>query len=228
MKPFLSIVIPAYNEQSCIKESLIKIYNYLTTQKLLSEIIIVNDGSNDKTLDNINNFKNNNQNPMDNLLIVNNEKNIGKGYSVRKGVLFSKGDYVLFTDADLSTPIDELAKLFSFIKEGYNIVIGSRDLPGSKIIVRQHIIRESMGKFFNYLVRKIMKFKYRDTQCGFKIFDRKSVNLIFPYLKINDFSFDVEILYLAERLGLKVIEAPITWNNSKDSKVKILTLSVDF
>jgi len=221
---FLSIIIPAYNEQRCVGNTLDKILDYFRNKKYFIEIICVNDGSNDSTLNIIERHKEANLENLNNinLKIINNENNSGKGYSVRIGGLASTGEYVLFTDADLSTPIEEFDRLFNFIKDGYNITIGSRDLPGSNIIKRQAIIREYMGKCFNLLVRKIMNFKYRDTQCGFKLFDRKSVNNIFPELKINDFSFDVEILYLAEKLGLKVKEVPITWNNSKDSKVRII------
>lgn len=224
MNSFLSIVIPAYNEQKCIINTLDKISDFFRNKGHFVEIICVNDGSNDSTLNVIEEYKEANLKNLNNINLktINNKNNFGKGYSVRRGVLASNGGYILFTDADLSTPIKEFDKLFNFIKGGYNIAIGSRDLPGSNIIQRQAIIREYMGKCFNLLVRKIMNFKYRDTQCGFKLFDRKSVNMIFPELKINDFSFDVEILYLAEKLGLKVKEVPVTWNNSKDSKVRII------
>ncbi len=221
MDLFLSIIIPAYNEQRCVGNTLDKVLDYFRNKKYPIEIICVNDGSNDNTLNIIEEYKKINFNKVD-MKIINNKNNSGKGYSVRTGVLASNGKYVLFTDADLSTPIEEVDKFLRIIEEGYNVVIGSRDLPGSNIIQRQHIIRESMGKFFNFLVRIIMNFKYRDTQCGFKLFDRKSANNIFPKLNINDFSFDVEILYLAKKLGLKVREVPITWNNSKDSKVRII------
>ena len=190
MDSFLSIVIPAYNEQKCIINTLDKISDFFRNKEHFVEIICVNDGSNDSTLNIMEEYREANLKDLNNinLIIINNEKNSGKGYSVRKGVLASTGEFVLFTDTDLSTPIEEFDRLFNFIKDGYNIVIGSRDLPGSNIIQRQAIIREYMGKCFNFLVRKIMNFKYRDTQCGFKLFDRKSVNMIFPELKINLFS----------------------------------------
>lgn len=221
---FLSIIIPVYNEQRCVGNTLDKILDYFRNKEYSIEIICVNDGSNDNTLNIIEEYKETNLKNLNkiDLKIINNKNNFGKGYSVRTGGLASNGKYVLFTDADLSTPIEEFDKFLRIIEDGYNIVIGSRDLPDSNIIQRQHIIRESMGKFFNLLVRIIMNFKYRDTQCGFKLFGRKSVNNIFPKLNINDFSFDVEILYLAEKLRLKVREVPITWNNSKDSKVRII------
>jgi len=221
---FLSIIIPVYNEQRCVIHTLDKILDYFRNKKYFTEIICVNDGSDDNTLSLIEKFIEANLENLNNinLKIINNENNSGKGYSVRIGGLASTGKYVLFTDADLSTPIEEFDKLFNFTKDSYNITIGSRDLPGSNITKRQTLLREYMGKCFNLLVRIIMNFTYRDTQCGFKLFDRKSVNNIFPELKINDFSFDVEILYLAEKLELKVKEVPITWNNSEDSKVRII------
>jgi len=224
MKYCLSVVLPMFNEQSQIKDTLSKIISYLKNKDFYFELILVNDGSTDDTLDIIDKCIKSILNNSEKIgfRIIDNKNNFGKGYSIKVGISASSGDYVLFTDADLSTPIEEFDILFDNILKGYNIVIASRDLPGSNIVQRQHIIRESMGKFFNLLVRKIMNLDYRDTQCGFKLFDRKSVNMIFPKLRINDFSFDVEILYIAKKMGLKVKEVPITWNNSKDSKVRVI------
>jgi len=224
MRYSLSVVLPMFNEQSHIKETLNKIINYLKTKDFNFELILVNDGSTDNTLNIIDKYKKsilNNSKKID-FSIIDNKNNFGKGYSIKVGISASSGDYVLFTDVDLSTPIEEFDILFNNILKGYNIAIASRDLPGSNIVQRQHIIRESMGKLFNLFVRKIMNLNYSDTQCGFKLFDRKSVNMIFPRLIINDFSFDVEILYIAEKLGLKVKEVPVTWNNTKDSKVRVI------
>ncbi len=224
MNYFLSVVLPIFNEQNRIKKTLNKIISYLKVKDFSFELILVNDGSSDNTLNIMEKYKRSILNNFEKIdfRIIDNKNNFGKGYSVKVGVLASSGDNVLFTDADLSTPIEELDILFDSISNGYNIAIASRDLPGSNIVQRQNIIRESMGKLFNLFVRKIMNFNYRDTQCGFKLFDRKAVNMIFPKLKINDFSFDVEILYIAEKLGLKVKEVPVTWNNSKDSKVRVI------
>ena len=223
MKIFLSIIIPIYNEQDRIENTIKKITDYLSIKNYYYEIILVNDGSSDDTANIINNIKINLKRNIKNynILILNNNKNMGKGFSVRKGILSAKGNYILFSDADLSTPIDELENLIKYLQNGYNIAIGSRGLKDSKIIIRQNKGREYMGKLFNIFVKLITKLKYSDTQCGFKCFDRKAVDSIFPYLKINDFSFDVEILYLAEKLGLKVKEAPIHWANSVNSKVRI-------
>lgn len=224
MEYFLSVVIPMYNEENRIKKTLEKIVDYFLNKKIKYEIILINDGSTDNTGEIINKYKDRLNNDRSNctISILNNKKNIGKGFSVRSGVLASKGKYILFSDADLSTPIEEVERLFFYLQDGFNIAIGSRSLKESKIIIRQNKVRESMGKFFNFLVRKITSLKYIDTQCGFKIFDRKAIDSIFPYLQINDFSFDVEILYLAEKFGLKVKEVPICWLNSRDSKVRII------
>ncbi len=224
MNYFLSIIIPVYNEEFRIKNTLENITNYFSDKNFKYELILVNDGSSDNTVDVIKTFKNkiNNNSKNFELLILNNDKNKGKGFSVRKGVLNSKGKFVLFSDADLSTPIEEFEKLYHYLQNGFNIAIGSRALKDSNIIIRQNKVRESMGKLFNLLIRKITNLNYFDTQCGFKCFDRKTVNSIFPYLKINDFSFDIEILYLAEKQGLKIEEVPIRWINSIESKVRII------
>ena len=130
--------------------------------------------------------------------------------------------FVLFTDADLSTPIDEFEKLYKSLKEGFfKIAIGSRDLPDSKIMQHQNFLRESMGKLFNFFVRKIVKLNFKDTQCGFKLFKDEEAQKIFSKMKIDGFGFDVEILYIAKKLGFNVIEVPIKWQNNRDSKVNI-------
>lgn len=228
MGVFLSIVIPIYNEELRIGKTLEKIINYFSNRNFSYELILVNDGSNDETRDILEKFKISSDNNFENckLLILNNKINRGKGYSVRKGILSSNGKYVLFTDADMSIPIEEFEKLFSCLRNGFNIAIASRGLKDSILIVRPSRIREYMGKFFNFLVRKVAKINYTDTQCGFKCFDRKAVDLIFPYLKINDFSFDVEILYLAKKLNLKVKEIPVQLINYKGSKVSIIKDSI--
>jgi dolichyl-phosphate beta-glucosyltransferase len=224
MHIFLSIVIPIYNEQYCIEYTLRKIISYMSDKDVNYELILVNDGSKDDTYEVIKKFKNKIVEGKNNInfIVLNNKNNMGKGFSVRKGVLASSGKFILFTDADLSIMIEEEQKLYKYIKDGFDVAIASRELPGSELIGKQNIIREFAGKLFNVLVRQILKLKYRDTQCGFKYFNRKAALLIFPGLQMNDFSFDIEILYLAEKLRLKIKEVPIVWKNNKDSKVNIL------
>ena len=238
---FLSVVIPAYNEQNRLNSSLDKIYNYFSSDLLLQnsglsgskmgppdirirfnnklvdyEVIVVNDASMDKTeeiaLTNILNKKGR-------LKLINNPKNMGKGYSVKKGIFVSQGEYILFSDADLSTPIEEVEKLFSFVNEGYDIVIGSRSIKGAQIKVRQPFYREYMGKIFNFFVQAFVFKGIIDTQCGFKLFKAAAAKNIAKKSKIDGFSFDVEMLYLAHKQGYKIKEVPVAWINSPASKV---------
>lgn len=226
LKYFLSIVIPAFNEEFRILGTLGKIHKYFSNKGFDFEIIVVDDGSTDNTVKVIEGFKERLSPDRHTIKIIKNGKNKGKGYSVRKGVLSAKGRYVLFSDADLSTPIEEFEKLFKYLQNGYNISIASRELKGSNIKIRQCRIREYMGKTFNFIIRKVTKLDFMDTQCGFKCFDRDSIEKVFPNLKINDFSFDIEILYLASKLGLKIKEVPVTWENSAVSKVNPIKDSV--
>ncbi len=223
----LSIVLPCYNEQNRIAPTLEKIVKYFARQNtyfILNELIIVDDGSNDNTISKANatieKLKNKSLNFEYKILV--NEKNCGKGYSVRRGILSSNSSFVLFSDADLSTPIEELENFYPYISKGYNIIIGSRGLKQSKILKRQIIIRELAGKIFNLFVKIFTGMEFMDTQCGFKLFDRKTIDAIFPLLKINDFSFDVEILYLAKKNGFKIKELLVKWVNSEESKVNII------
>jgi dolichyl-phosphate beta-glucosyltransferase len=233
MDIFLSIIIPSYNEQYCIENTLSAIIKYFKNKNYNIEIIIIDDGSIDNTREvtqkYIKVFADSPEIfPLEKIRIklIENENNSGKGFSVKKGILKSSGQFVLFTDSDLSTPIEEFENLFYNLNKGFDIAIGSRDLPESKIIQHQNIVRESMGKVFNFFVRKLVKLDFRDTQCGFKLFKKEVANIIFPKMKINGFGFDVEVLYIAKRLGFKVIEVPVKWQNNKDSRVNILTDSL--
>ncbi len=222
MKYFLSIVIPCYNEQNRIKSTVNKITTFFSKKEFKYELILVDDGSTDTTVSILKKFikKYSSQNNLK-ISILLNEKNKGKGHSVKKGFLAAKGKYVLFTDADLSTPIEEFENLLKYIKDGFNVAIASRSMPDSNIVVSQPLARVFIGKSFGLLVRWIVGLNYIDTQCGFKCFDRTAVDTIFHHLKITGFSFDVEILYLAKIFGLKVKEVPVRWENSFDSKVRI-------
>lgn len=210
----ISIVIPSYNESKKIASTLTKIVSYMNSKKLCYEIIVVDDGSTDNSNEIVKELseKNNKIKP------IRNQKNKGKGYSVRKGVLNSKYDLILFTDADLSTPITELDNLMVFL-DNYDMIIGSRNLKGSKIKIKQPFYRRIPGKIFPLLVNLIMFQDIRDTQCGFKLFKRKAAIEIFNRQKLNGFSFDVEVLYLAKELKLKIKEAPIVWMNDINSKI---------
>jgi dolichyl-phosphate beta-glucosyltransferase len=215
---FLSIIIPAYNEETRIVRSLERIYLYLQQQTYTYELIIVDDGSTDRTVRVVNDILKR----IEHGKLLQNGVNRGKGYSVRQGVLHSYGDYVLFSDADLSTPIEEVEKLFKYVTQGYDIVIGSRGLKESDIRVHQSWYRERMGKIFNRFVRSLMLTEFSDTQCGFKCFCGDVARKLFAKQKIDHFSFDVEVLFLAACDGYKVKEVPIQWLNEPNSRVNAI------
>ena len=224
---YLSVIIPVYNEESRIICSLYKLLEFISNNNFISEIIVVDDGSKDNTCKIASDFFSSYElNDKYHFNLIENKINKGKGFSIRKGLERATGKFILFTDADFSTPIEESQKLLGFLNVGYDIAIGSRALKDSKLIRRQNIFRMYMGKFFNLLVRRITGLNFIDTQCGFKMFTSKAKNLLLPYLKIDDFSFDVEILYIAKKLSLKVKEAPVSWINYPDSKVRIIKDSI--
>ncbi|MCM8802723.1 MAG: glycosyltransferase family 2 protein [Candidatus Omnitrophica bacterium] len=213
----ISIIIPAYNEEKRILKTIEKVYKYFKEKKLDFEIIVVDDGSKDKTVEVVNEFlKEKNE-----IKILKHEKNMGKGAAVKTGVLNASGDLILFTDADLSTPIEEFEKLKKKIEDGYDIAIGSRGLKESKIVIPQPFYRRIIGKIFPLLVRLIITNDFRDTQCGFKLFKREVAKKIFSQLKTEGFAFDVEILARAKKYGYKIAEVGIVWYNSPHSSVRI-------
>ena len=221
---YLSIIIPAYNEEKRIGVTLSKIHDFLRTKDYDYEIIIVDDGSVDKTVLKAQQtilFKENK------LGIIKNWINMGKGFSVKRGILASRGDYVLFSDADLSTPIEELDKLLNYIYEGYDIVIGSRSIKDSNVKIRQPWHREKMGKTFNFFVKLLLVKEFNDTQCGFKLFKGDIAREIAQLLKIDGFSFDVEMLYLTKTKGYRIKDVGVRWENSSQSKVKIMASSIN-
>ena len=212
---FLSIVIPAYNEEKRLLPTLSKICAYLSDQGFPYEIIVVDDGSTDNTLQMVKNFACSGNH----IVILANEQNSGKGYSVRKGMLSARGEYIFFTDADLSTPIEEIEKCLPYLNNGYDVVIGSRSIPGSDITIHQPWYREKMGKLFNFMVNMVLVKGIIDTQCGFKGFKKEVVKTVFNRCSIDGFSFDVEALYLSRKFNFKIKEIPIRWENSALSKV---------
>ena len=210
----ISIIIPAYNEENRLGKTLKTVKNFMVGKEY--EIIVVDDGSTDTTVEVAKNAG---------VVLVENKVNKGKGYSVKNGVMQAKGDYILFSDADLSTPIDELRAFLRLIQE-YDLVIGSRGLKESNIQIKQPKYRHFIGKAFNTLVRTLTGLSIKDTQCGFKLFRRDVALKIFPKLTINRWGFDVEILYLAKKFGYKIKEQPVTWLNVEGSKVSPLKDSI--
>lgn len=219
---FLSVVIPAFNEAARIGPTIEKISAFLERKDYVSEIVVVDDGSTDGTVD-VAGEAIEDRFPGK---VISNTQNRGKGYTVREGVLASEGRFVLFTDADLSTPIEEYDKLLGWMDEGYDVAIGSRALPDSDVQVPQSFLREKMGKTFNWLVRHFVLPGIQDTQCGFKLFRKEAARDVFSRLQIHGFGFDVEALVLCEELGYRVREVPVIWRNSPPSRVRLFGSSL--
>jgi len=214
----LSIVIPAFNEERRLPKTLDSIGKFLQSRPIRAEIIVVDDGSTDATSQLVAGY----QKKCAGLRLVSNGKNRGKGFSVRHGMLEARGEYALFTDADLSTPIEEADKLLVALKEqGYDVAIGSRAVDRSLIQIHQSAVREQAGILFNYMVRWIMGIEFSDTQCGFKAFRMDRARIIFEQQRIERFGFDPEILFLAKRHGLRVAEVPVRWSHDAATKVNV-------
>ncbi len=216
-QPLVSIVVPAFNEAARIGESLQKIVDFIRRSPIPFEVIIVDDGSIDETAEIVGRFH------LKALRLLRNHQNHGKGYTVRQGVLAATGTYVLFTDADLSAPIEEVNKLLDVaVNEGADVVIGSRKLQDSLIEKRQSRFREFGARVFNHMVRLLLGLRLQDTQCGFKLFHRQRSRRIFEKQTTPGFGFDPELLFLAGRYGLKICETPVRWGHSEGSKVRFL------
>jgi dolichyl-phosphate beta-glucosyltransferase len=210
-----SVIIPAYNEEVRIAACLSALQEYASAWDCEYEIIVVDDGSSDSTAEIAMSFAAQNAN----LMVLQNGCNKGKGFSVKRGVAHSSGEWVLFTDVDLSTPITELPKLRAKAEEGNDAVFASRGLKESQLERRQSIWRETAGRTFNLVVRLMFRTDIRDTQCGFKLFRREAARAIFPRLRMDGWAFDVEILVCALALGLRVAEVPVIWRHSEGSKI---------
>jgi glycosyltransferase involved in cell wall biosynthesis len=213
--PTLSVVVPAYKEAARIGPTLQRIAEYVAEQSWDTEIIVVLDGGPVDTAAAV--ARAQEKHPI--ILVLDNGGNRGKGYSVRRGMLVARGRYVLFSDADLSTPIEESARLINALEAGADVAIGSRALEQSRVTVHQPWWRESMGRTFNWFVQRLTVQGIRDTQCGFKGFRGDAARRIFALQRLDRFAFDVEVLWIAQHLGLKVVELPVTWVNSPASTV---------
>ncbi len=210
-----SIVIPAYNEEIRIEATLDRVLEYVYAQKWNAEILVVNDGSRDATRDTILRYAA--AHPM--LRLVDNPGNHGKGFSVRNGVLHSKGELIVFTDADMASPIEESEKLLAALERGADVAIGSRWLDPSLQTRRQPFYRRVLGRIFNLALRVILGMRYRDTQCGFKAFKRTAAQAVFPLQIIERWGFDPEIVFLARRLGFRVDEVAVKWAHQENTKI---------
>jgi len=219
----LSIIIPAFNEERRLPKTLERIHSYLIARGLHAEVIVVDDGSTDGTAQLVNSFRCR----YPELRLLSNGQNHGKGFSVRHGMLEAAGEIALFTDADLSAPIEEADKLLLPLRDKqYDGAIGSRALDRKLIAVHQSSLRETAGIIFNRVVRLVAGIPFADTQCGFKAFRRERSRRVFEQQRIEGFGFDPEILYLAQRHGLRVAEIPVRWAHDPATKVRVFSDSI--
>jgi glycosyltransferase involved in cell wall biosynthesis len=217
-RPDVSVIIPAYNEEKRLLPTLVRIEEYLDARPYSAEILVVDDGSRDATAQIVGKWHGH-RIP---LRLISNGGNRGKGYSVRHGMLQAKGKIALFTDADLSAPIDEADKLLVAL-ENCDIAIGSRALNRGLIEAHQSGARELAGKSFNWAVRAMTGLQFADTQCGFKAFHRERTSILFEQQRIERFGFDAELLFLARRHGLTVLEVPVRWAHDPGTRVHVLS-----
>lgn len=216
--PKYSLIIPAYNEGARLGATLDRVLTYLAAQGWDAEVLVVNDGSRDQTADLVR--ASSQTHPQ--LRLIENPGNRGKGYSVRNGMLSAGGEVLLFSDADLSAPIEEANKLFAAIAAGADVAIGSRWLQPDTQTHRQSLLRQFYGRLFNLALRVLLGLNFKDTQCGFKAFTRGAARTIFPLQRIERWGFDPELLYLARRAGLRVQEVPVAWAHVEGTRLNPL------
>jgi dolichyl-phosphate beta-glucosyltransferase len=213
-----SIIIPAYNESARLGSTLDRVLNYVFAEQWDAEIIVVNDGSRDNTADLVRQYGKDSAR----LRLIENPGNRGKGYSVRNGMLNASGELLLFSDADLSAPIEEAPKLFAAINAGADVAIGSRWLRPELQTQRQSLLRQFYGRAFNIALRVVLGLNIKDTQCGFKAFTRAAGQRIFPQQQIERWGFDPELLYLARKSKMKIAEVPVAWAHVEGTRISPL------
>jgi glycosyltransferase involved in cell wall biosynthesis len=215
MNASISIVIPAYNESARLGSTLDRVLAFARQQGWNAEVIVVNDGSQDQTAEIAQGFAQGGA-PVH---LLQNPGNRGKGYSVRHGVLHANGDFILFSDADLSSPIEEAPKLFDALERGADIAIGSRWVRSELQTRRQSVARQALGRVFNGVLRVLLRLNFKDTQCGFKAFRREAARAVFSLQQIEGWGFDPEILFLAKRMGLQIKEVPVVWAHDDRTRI---------
>jgi glycosyltransferase involved in cell wall biosynthesis len=216
--PYLSIVIPAYNESARIEEALDKVMSCIEAQGWDAEVLVVDDGSRDNTPEIVAQW----MKLFPRLHLVQNPGNRGKGYSVRNGLLQAAGEVVMFTDADLSAPMEEAERLLAAIDEGADVAIGSRWMDRARQTIQQPLYRQFFGRCFNWITRTVMGLPFKDTQCGFKAFRRPAAQVIFRLQRIERWGFDPEILFIARKLRYQVREVPVSWGHDERSRISYL------
>jgi glycosyltransferase involved in cell wall biosynthesis len=216
--PQLSIVIPAYNESARIERTLERVMSCVESEGWDAEVLVVDDGSRDSTPEIIQRWMQ--RHPR--LHLIRNEGNRGKGYSVRNGLLQASGEIVMFTDADLSAPMEEAERLIAAIHDGADVAIGSRWLEKTRQTIHQPLYRRFFGRCFNWVTRLVMGLPFKDTQCGFKAFKRPAAQIIFRLQRIERWGFDPEILFIARKLGYDIREVPVTWGHDERSRMSYL------
>jgi len=217
-RPFLSIVIPAYNESARIGRTLERVTQCVDEQGWDAEILVVDDGSQDATAQIVESW----MERYPRLKMVKNNGNRGKGYSVRNGLLQAAGEVVMFTDADLSAPMQEANLLMAAIADGADVAIGSRWMDKTRQTMHQPLYRRFFGRCFNFVTRMVMGLPFKDTQCGFKAFKREAAQVIFRLQRIERWGFDPEILFIARKLGYDIREVPVTWGHDERSRMSYL------
>ena len=212
----LSVVIPAYNEEGMIQATLEDVERYLRTCGLSHEILVVDDGSTDRTVEIVRAL-------MERLPSVRwvQSDHLGKGGAVKHGMLEARGAYVLFMDADQSTRIEEVQKYLPWLRDGYDVVIGSRKMPGATVRVHQPPLREAMGKVFTWLTNRLLGIRVSDVTCGFKCFQAQASRAIFQLQRVNGWGFDAEVLFIARRRGCRIKEVPVVWADDATTKVRL-------
>ena len=217
-KPYLAVIVPAYNEEDRIGPTLERLNEYLASQEYTWKVVVVSDGSDDATVKIVTDFAS----LHPGFELIDSQPNRGKGYVVRKGMTEVEADWLLFSDADLAAPIEEVEKLITAVEQGTQIAIGSRPLQESNLEIRQPWYREMAGRAFNLMVQTLAVRGIKDTQCGFKLFRQDVSQDVFSRCKLDGYGFDFESLMIARDLGYKIAEVPIRWSHQEGSKVNML------
>jgi dolichyl-phosphate beta-glucosyltransferase len=217
-RPSVSVVVPAFNESRRITSTILTLKKYLEGEQIAHELLIVDDGSTDDTLS----MARRAAGEWSDVVVLSLPRNLGKGWAVREGMLRARRDVVLFTDADLSTPVEEIETFLNQIEMGYDVVIGTRKARGARVVVRQPRVREWLGKGYSWLANHVTGAGVTDFTCGFKAFRLKAAQEIFLRQRLEGWSFDAEVLFLARKWGLRIGEVPVQWCNNPDTKVRLI------